>query len=250
MRVQVLGALLLAGLVLAPAATAQESRTIAFAAYFRCDQSQEARADTIFRQVIAPIWQKHVTAGRLTTFGWGRHWAGGDWRRIGYMVGTDLNAIIDARAAYIEEVRRDHAAAVREFNRICPSHDDYIWYQVASSQAPQQLAQNRPAVGMTSYMVCDSREGEADEIIQTAFAPILNRHVQAGDINSWSWLEHNVGGKYRRALVLDAANYKAMLGYWNKLWEDIEAKQPELLREFSSICHSHTDYIWDLSPNP
>ncbi len=199
--------------------------------------------------MIAPIWQKHVDAGRLTAYGWGRHWAGGDWRRVSYVVGTDQNAVLDARAAYIEEVMSDHADAAREFNSICPSHDDYIWYQVATSQAPQQLGLERANVGLTSYMVCDSREAEADEIIQTAFAPIMNRHVQAGDIASWSWLEHFVGGKYRRALVLDASDYKSMLAYWNKLWEDLEAEHPELLREFGSICHSHTDYIWDLSAN-
>jgi len=136
---------------------------------------------------------------------------------------------------------------MEEFNNICSSHDDYIWLQEVGSEALQSSAQERPAVGMTSYMVCDSREGEADEIMQTAFSPILNRHVQTGDINSWSWLRHGVGGWYRRALVLDAADYKSMLDYWEKLWADLEAEQPELLREFSSICDSHTDYIWDLS---
>ena len=96
-------------------------------------------------------------------------------------------------------------------------------------------------------MRCDSREAEADEIVKTAIAPILNRHVESGDISSWSWLEHSVGGWYRRALVLDAADYKAILNYWNKLWPEVEAEHPELLREFGSICDTHSDYVWDLS---
>jgi hypothetical protein len=238
-----------AGLVLASPATAQDdAESIAFAAYYRCDQSREARTDTIYEEVIAPLWQKQVDAGRINTFGWARHWAGGDWRRLSYIVGTDLEAMVDAREAYIEEVLNDHAEAAREFNSICPSHDDYIWYTVASSQPPEQLAQERPAVALSSYLICDD-EAAADELVETAFAPIMNRHVEAGDISSWMWLEHFVGGVYRRALVLDAASYKDILNYWNKLFEDIEAEHPELLRKYGEACVSHTDYIWDLSAN-
>jgi hypothetical protein len=245
-RAPPLVALAFAMLVLAPGVRAQEEPNTIFGAYYRCNQAEEARADTIYLEVMAPIWQKQVDAGRITTFGWARHWAGGAWRRLAYMVGTDRDMMIDARIAAIEEAQT-HREEMREFNSICSSHDDYIWLRVASSESRPTAAQDRPDVGLTSYMVCDSRENEADEIMQTAFSPILNRHVQAGDISSWSWLEHGVGGWYRRALVLDAADYKSMLDYWEKLWSDLEAEQPELLREFASICESHTDYVWDLS---
>jgi len=157
-----------------------------FATYFRCDQSREARTDTIFTQVMRPLLQKQVAAGRITTFGWARHWVGGAWRRLNYMVGTDRDAMIDAQAAYLEDVQANHAAAAREFNAICSSHGDYIWMSVATSNPAGQLAQDRPAAGLSSYMVCDSHEAEADEIIKTAFAPILNRQVAEGQVNSWS----------------------------------------------------------------
>ncbi len=249
MRVHPLCMLMCAGLVLAPPATAQDDpESIAFATYYRCDQSREARTDTIYEEVIAPLWQKQVDAGRVTSFGWARHWAGGDWRRLNYIIGTDLEAMVDAREAYIEEVLNDYADEAREFNSICPSHDDYIWYSVVGSEPQNQLAQERAAVGLTSYMICED-ETVADELVQTAFAPIMNRHVEAGDISSWSWVEHNIGGVYRRALVLDAASYKAILNYWNKLFEEIEAEHPQLLRQFGVACNSHADYIWDLSAN-
>ncbi len=185
----------------------------------------------------------------ITTTGWLRHWADGEWRRLGYVVGTDMDAVVQARQAYIEEIVREHPEAVAEFNAICPSHDDYVWFSATSSQAPEELARDRPTAALTSYMICDSREAEADEIVQTAFAPILNGHVAAGHIDSWSWLEHFIGGKYRRALVMDAADYNAILDFWSTLWDSIEAEQPELLRTFGAICHSHSDYIWDLSAN-
>jgi hypothetical protein len=238
-----------AALLFAPTAQAQDDSQIVLGAYFRCNQSLEARTDTIFAEVMKPVMQTQVDAGRITTFGWARHWMGGAWRRLSYMVGTDRDAVLDARAAYLQEIQANHADAAREFNAICSSHDDYIWRSVATSNPAGQLAQDRPGAGLTSYMVCDSREAEADEIVQTAFAPILDRHVADGHVNSWSWLQHRVGGWYRRALVLDAADYKSVLNYWDMLWEDLDEEQPELLREFSAICDSHADYVWDLSLN-
>jgi hypothetical protein len=206
MRVHHLGVLLLAGLVLAPAAAAQEPMGIVFGAYYSCDQSREAQADTVYLETAAAAWQKQVDAGLLTTAGWSRHWAGGEWRRLGYVVGTDLDAMIQAREAYIEEMTSEHPREVAEFNAICPSHDDYIWFVNVASTAPEELVRERPAAGLTSYMECDSREAQADAIVETAFAAILNGHVAAGQIDSWSWLEHFIGGKYRRALVMDATD--------------------------------------------
>lgn len=250
MKVPYTALLLLGGLALPSAAAAQEEPTgIIFGAYYRCDQSQEARADTLYQEIAAPAWQAKIDAGLITTAGWARHWAGGEWRRLGYVIGTDMDAVSQARQEYIEEVSSQHPKMVAEFNRICPSHDDYIWTVTASSQAPAEVGSERPSAGLTSYQVCDHREAEADEIVQTAFAPIMNRHVEEGHINSWSWLSHFVGGEYRRALVLDATDYDAILDYWDMLFPALEAEHPELLRAFAAICHSHTDYIWDLSAN-
>jgi hypothetical protein len=198
---------------------------------------------------MTPLMQKQVDAGRISGFGWARHWAGGAWRRLNYMVGTDRDAIIDARAEYIQDLQDDHADEAREFNSICGSHDDYIWTSLVGSEPLSESIQDRPAAGFSSYMSCDSREAEADEIMENVFAPILNSHVAAGHVNSWSWLQHSVGGWYRRALVMDGPDYKSILKYWDMMWEDLDAKQPELLREFSNICDSHADYVWDLSAN-
>lgn len=238
-----------AALFLAPAAQAQDDTQYVFAAYHRCDMTRETRADTLYMQVMKPLMQRQVDAGRISGFGWARHWVGGDWRRLNYMVGTDRDAVIDARAEYIEDVQEEARAAAREFNTICASHDDYIWTSVAGSEPLSESIQDRPSAGLSSYQVCDSREAQADEIMENVFAPILNSHVAAGHVNSWSWLSHSVGGKYRRALVFDGADYKSILKYWDMLWEDLDAKQPELLREFGAICDSHTDYVWDLSMN-
>ena len=54
------------------------------------------------------------------------------------------------------------------------------------------------------YYECTvGQEGRADEIVEEVLAPILNRHMEAGHINSWGWLGHDTGGHWRG------------VGYWS-----------------------------------
>ena len=235
--------------VSAPMVPAQEARPVLFGAYYRCNEAMEPRADEIYKTVLAPVLEKQKQAGLLSSHGWARHWAGGEWRRLGYMVGTDLDSVVDARNAYFEEVSSAHAKELAEFNGICSSHDDYIWQSVASSQAPDAVGAERAPVGMTTYFECDSREAEADAIFEAVYAPALNKHVEEKQISSWNWIRHMVGGKYRRALVFDGADHKSVLKYVASLNRGVNEAHPELRSRFAQICSSHTDYIWDLADN-
>lgn len=234
-------------LLAASVVSAQEASSFVFATYYRCSEATEARADAIFKEMAAPVLDKQVKAGHLLRYGWSRHWMGGEWRRLEYMIGTDMNTMVAARDAYIDELMKQNAASLEEFSAICPSHDDYVWTAGATSQAPDAVAANRPPVGSTTYFQCDSNEDEADAIVKTAFAPVLNQQVKDGKIASWTWLKHVMGGKYRRALVLDGASHAAVLSFWNSFSPALDKAQPELGRRFSEICSSHSDYIWDLS---
>jgi hypothetical protein len=234
------------GLV-ASAASAQEAKTTyVLATYYRCNQATENRADAIYKETVAPLVQKQIDAGNLVASGWGRHWFGGEWRRLEYVMGTDLDKIVDARQAVITELMGTQKKAGDEFDAICPSHDDYIWASVASSQAPSAAGRERAKTSFSTYYVCDSREKEADAIVKTVFAPVMNTQVKDGKISSWNWLEHFAGGKYRRLLVIDGADHKSLLGYWSMVDKSLADAQPELAQRFTEICDSHTGYIWDL----
>jgi len=235
--------------VTAPSVPAQDQRPVLFGTYFRCSEATEQRADEIYKTVLEPVLEKQKQAGLLSSHGWARHWAGGEWRRLGYMVGADVDSIVDARNAYFEEVSSEHQEALAEFNSICSSHDDYLWRSVASSQAPDAVGVERAAVGMSTYFQCDSREAEADAIFEAIFAPTLNKHVEEKMISSWNWIRHMVGGKYRRALVFDGADHKSVLKYWGSLNRGVIEANPDLRRRFTEICSSHTDYVWDLGTN-
>ena len=247
MRKRIAGALFVGALVFAPNLSAQDPSSIAFGLYYRCDQSQESRADEIVQQVFVPVYDKQLAAGHISAYGWAAHVMGGPWRRLSYIIGTDMGDMMDARAAIIEDLQTNHASAARELASICPSHDDYIWTTVAASQPAAQLGQDRPEAGLTTYYACNSaRETRADEIVQQVIGPEIQKHVDLGHLSSWSWIEHTIGGRWRRAMIIDAADHKTILTMRGAIISALQRNSADEMEEFSQICGPHTDYLWDL----
>ena len=128
-----LGAFLMLGYLGLLATTylqAQESPTptTSMATYYRCVQGDAARADTIFSQHVVPFFNAEKSAGRITSFGWLKHWSGGEWRRLFYMSATDPDKLLDSYMGLIKMAQSpEHAKAMDDFDRICSSHDDYTW---------------------------------------------------------------------------------------------------------------------------
>ena len=101
-----------------------------------------------------------------------------------------------------------------------------------------------------TYFQCDAgREYRADEIIERTYKLHYDAAVEAGDIQQWSWLAHYVGGPWRRALVLTAADLDDLLNAAGALGEVIEELTPEAGRVFTEICPAHEDYVWETVPS-
>ncbi len=232
----------IAGTMLAlPLAAQEEPTQWVFAQYYRCDQGRETRADAIIEQTFGPRLDRHVEAGHLSGWGLWSHDMGTDWRRLLFTTGTDRDAMFDARAALVEELQED-AEALQELGLICPSHDDYIWEVTATS-----ADSDGSVSGMTlsTYFVCDySRQEAADLILQQSLAPIFDRHVEKGSIESWGWLSHRMGGKVRRILSMSGPDAKSILNGQDAIFEDVEAEAALAQREFDKICGMHEDYLW------
>jgi hypothetical protein len=235
-----------AALLLAGVASAQDAAdAVIFGAYYECNQATESRADELFESTIAGVYDKHLAAGHLLSYGWLSHQIGDRYRRLGYMVAPDMNTMLDTRDAIIEDLQTNHAEAAGEFNSICTSHDDYIWSRVASSN-PDMTAE-RPEIGISQYYYCNvAKETDADAIVQEAFAPILNRHVEAGNINSWAFHSHVMGGPFRRLFVIDGADAKSVMAAWGQINQDLQAEVGDAATEFSEICGTHHDYMWNI----
>ncbi len=237
--------LALAVMFLAPPLSAQDDEGVVFALYYRCTQGEESRADEIIRDAFGPIFDRQVAAGAYTTWGLNAHLMGGVWRRLLYWIGTDRDAMLDARDEFVQEIQQDHAAAAQELGTICPSHDDYIWNVVGQNS----IASGGGGASLSTYYVCDqTQQSRADSVVTQLMAPVWDQHVSQGTISAWGWLSHRHGGKYRRVRVIGAADAKSLLNAQETIGPDLP---PMANRELNEICPTHTDYIWNaVVPEP
>ena len=215
--------------------------------YWQCDMNREARADEIMEQVTGPIYQKHVDAGHLLSWGYLGHDTGGAWRRANYYSAADRDQLMAMRNAIVDELLNGpDAETTAEFIDICPTHVDYIWRGVTSSPADPATAV-RPYAALSSYYVCEGGTGQrVNELVKDVFKPILDRHVEAGDINSWSWLAHEVGGKYTHLFVADGPDHASILNGLDAMGADLGAEAGAEVAEFAGACGVHQDYLWNI----
>jgi hypothetical protein len=214
--------------------------------YYECEMTGQPRADELVENVFASVIDEQVSAGLISSWGWLSHYNGGFWRRVLYMVGSDLMAVDDARNNLIDAMQNQYSSASREFNTICGRHEDYIWTRVAGSDPAESLGADRPAAGMSIYLECDmSHRTRLNELVEI-FADTHNEMVDSGTMNSWSWMEHLVGGKYTNLLLFDGASHKANLNAMMALTEALEERHGAEFNELQRLCRSHQDYMWDI----
>ena len=90
-----------AACLVATAAVAQDTAPpFVMATYYRCDYVRQTRADTLFKQVMAPALDRQVKAGHLTAYGFSSHRIGGFFRRLETMTAPTLAHLIAAQDAY------------------------------------------------------------------------------------------------------------------------------------------------------
>lgn len=219
----------------------EESEGYIYATYFYCEAGKTDRADEIIKQSEASIFDKAVKDGTIDAWGWFAHHTGGLWRRLQYYTAPTLDDLLDAQAA-MDEARDDNAEKLgKEFGSICHAHQDYIWERLVGG------GDDRGAAAFSVYYVCDeSREERADEIFENDFAPIFNKFVADGKFANWGWNSHWVGGKYRRLQTISGTDHKTLLAARGELIEAMYGDDNEAGAEFSSICGSHEDYMWDI----
>lgn len=240
------GALLI--LPMAGTATAQdEDSAYVYASYYECGPGMGEALRTL-REDWGPIIQRKIDAGAVAAWGVLTHDTGNPWSMAIYEVGDDLGALMTALDEAIAEYFEAHSEAGAQFGRTCPRHEDYIWATGVGSEAGAGVAQDRAEAAMSVYWVCDEgTEALADLVVESLWAPVLNRQVAEGKLHSWGWLEHWVGGEYRRLLVTDGADHATLLEARNEFLEATAAEDAALAGAFSSVCNGHTDILWDVA---
>jgi hypothetical protein len=232
-------------LLAAPAAGAQEqpAERYIYATYSYCDFSKQERYDEIFDQVQKPILDAAMKDGTINFYSYLAHQTGGQWRRAAVHGAGSVQALLDA-----QKKMGDQADAERESKRLgaeasamCPSHDDYIWRAVAGNVGTVA----RGGASFSTYYVCDqTREAQADAAVKGMLAPVFDKMVADGKLRSWGWLEHIVGGKYRRVATISADDVKGLLEARAAVVDAMEDNAGGDV--LTDICGEHTDYIWEI----
>lgn len=231
--------------VLAAAASAQAQdqtpQTYVYGTYQVCDLARQERSDEIFAQLDKKILDAAVADKTITSYGLYAHHTGGPWRRLSYTTAPSMQALLDAQKKLGDQADATNKKLGQEYSTICNTHDDYIWHRVAGSAGSVSPG----GVVFSTYYVCDStRETQADAMVQQVFAPVYDQMVADGKLKSWGWLEHIVGGKYRRVATMGAADLKGLMAARAAL---VQVFTDNAIGDaFTEICDSHTDYIWNV----
>lgn len=230
---------LLGALWASSTAIAQEKDSYTYATYFYCDVTQQERADEIVEKLDKPVYDAAVTDGSITAWGWMAHHTGGKWRRAEYHQAPSIDALLAAQKKIGDQIDARNKALSTEAGKICNSHDDYIWRRVAGNAGPRGKA------SFSVYYVCDSgREDQADALVKRVFAPMYDKLVADGKLMTWGWMEHIVGGEYRRLSTITAADVNSLVAARTSI---VTAMQDDpLAAALDDICGSHADYIWEI----
>ncbi len=250
MKKFIFAAALLTSALFSATAVAQDDGAptiFAYATYFVCSPDRESRADEIINSNFKPHYDAAVEQGDILSWSWLQHFVGGEWRRVLVILSPDMDAVLDASGALGEIIEDQTPEAGRAFSGICSSHEDYIWRTI-EGVGSGTATDRRVAAGFSVYMQCDmSREERADELVRKVFGPVYDQHVGEGQLTTWNWLEHYVGGKWRRILTLGAEDHKTLMRARNAIENALDDRKFDRARkEMSEICHTHRDYMWDI----
>lgn len=230
-----------------PVSAQEDATAYVYASYYECSPGSISGAVQNIRDNWTPIVQESMDGGAVAAWGALTHATGNTWSVGLYHVGPDLDRLRGALDDGIERLYSENPDAAAAFGEACPTHEDYVWTTLVASQPPSQVAAERGTAVMSVYWVCDEgREAVADLIFEEKMAPLWNEQVEAGLVTSWSWLEHYLGGEYRRLLAVDGPDHASLLEARTNVIEAF-GENPGLGAAFSEVCNGHQDNLFDIA---
>ena len=214
-----------------------------YSTYYVCDVATQGAMDAVVEANEKAVFDKWVEEGKLIAWGYLSHYTGGRWRRAQYHVSPTMADALNNQSAIFTEIYSDNEDGGQARSDACAAHDDYIW---AIDQG-SGVGTDRGDVSLSVYYVCElTRQERADEIVAEAQAPKLNQMQEDGMIASWGWSSHRIGGRYRRLQTITGADYASVVQARGELLQHVNENHSDLGDEFSDICGSHSDYLWDI----
>lgn len=111
-----------------PTGQATQARSTArVGTYYECDPARNSRADTLVSQTFAPILNRYVRPGGVSSWAWLGHVVGGKYRRLLLLNSTSHKVTLAVIDSILADIARQQPAEGKEFGEICYSHEDYLW---------------------------------------------------------------------------------------------------------------------------
>lgn len=225
------------------AQSGEQPTAYAYATYYVCDVATQGNMDNIVRANEAPVFDRWVEEDKLSAWGYLSHFTGGRWRRAQFHVSPTLEDALRVQAEIFSEIYSDNREGGQARAEACEAHDDYIWAVNQGTAIPA----DRGKASLSVYYLCDSsREIRADRIFEEGIAPSLEQFREDGKIRTWSWQSHVLGGPFRRLLIVTGDDYAVLSRVRRDAMRSLYESSAEGGREFSEICNSHEDYLWDI----
>ena len=215
-----------------------------YGTYSVCDLGKQWKLDSLVENNHSKVWDKALEDGVITAWGYMGHHTGGPWRRITYFSAPTLEQTMAAADTIFEALAQAAPQASNEYSSICSTHSDYVWEHVAGSDP---TASARGNASFSVYYICDeSRESRADELMSDTLSAVYEKHRKAGNLTSWGWYQHWIGGKYRRLATITAEDTAALVKARDAIIGELLEEHSDAMDEFTQICSSHQDYVWDI----
>ena len=241
-RMSILSALLLVAPLMAVAQD-EAPNVYSYVTYYYCDVATQGNMDSVVEAHEKPVFDRWVEDGKLMSWGYFSHFTGGQWRRLQYHVSDSMEGALNAQATIFSAIYSDNREGGQARAQACQAHDDYVWVSTLGSPPDSDSGE----VSLSVYYVCNiADEQRADEIFGEIYAPRLEAARESGDIASWGWMSHRIGGKYRRLQTMLGADHGSVNAARLRMVQAANQEDAALAREFAEICHSHTDYLWDI----
>ena len=235
--------LIFLGAVMAVSAQEEDGPPVSYVTYYLCDVATQGNMDSIVATLEKPVFDSWVEEGRLLGWGYLSHFTGGRWRRAQYHVSPNIDEAFRNQAEIFSEIYADNRAGGQARSEACEAHEDYVW----SVNAGSEPGADRGNVSLSVYFVCDVADQQrADDIFAEIYAPHLDALQSNGEIASWNWQSHLLGGRYRRLQTVTGADYAAVNRARFGTIQHVNQNHPALAREFAQICDEHEDYLWDI----
>jgi len=221
----------------------QAPQGFSYVTYYICDMSKQGNMDKIVENNEYEVLDRWVEEGKLMSWGYLSHFTGGHWRRAQYHVSRTMEEAFNNQAEIFSEIYSDDRAGGQARAEACETHDDYLWTMDQGSPP----GTDRGDVSLSVYFVCNvADQARADEIFAQTYAPKLTEMQEEGKIRSWGWQSHVMGGEYRRLQTVTGTDYAGVTAARFEALQHVNQNHSELGREFSQICDSHTDYLWNI----